>query len=454
MENYEQFKKQLESYDNFDIKALNDLYSKYGKEKTNLYFDLYYDSLNDNNLLDFIEKYNVYFNSKFNTIQKKYIDEMNNDIVRSLIINAAKYPILTKKEEQYYAFNLDKGKKELFIINNSNSLDEGYKMYPSLNIEIILLSIKKMEDYKYLKEIKQIPYIMEEDGIFKNEIKVITKYLDKFSDNVPTLEQLKDTFPFLSFDNKNGIDINLLASQIDLLKKYIIAKRELVIRNLRMSIYVAKKYQNKISMEDFIQIGYFGLVKAVNRFDINKEVRFSTYAFEWIRSLIGRYCIDKSYMIRKPSKLAIEIKKYEQFIYNYMARYGIEPSIGEIATNLNFSEDKIKKIQYYANDVISLEININDDEDYELIDFIKDENAEFEDNVIKNEIIKKAMIIIDANLTDKEKKVVYNRFGINSEAKSYTLEEVGSMLNLTRERIRQIEASALKKVKKYVKKIY
>ncbi len=273
-------------------------------------------------------------------------------------------------------------------------------------------------------------------------------------------EELKEIISNVKVDDpvkmylKDIGSVQLLTSEqeVELAKRILdgdeMAKKELSERNLKLVVSIAKKYVNRSSMHflDLIQEGNLGLLKAVDKFDFTKGFRFSTYATWWIRQAITRAIADQARTIRIPVHMVETIHKLSRVSKQLMQELGRDPSPSEIAERMGISEQRVNEIQKIAQDPVSLESPVGEEDESKIADFVEDDTILSPTDHTTQDVLKAQLLAVIETLTPREQKVIRLRYGLDDNHPR-TLEEVGKEFNVTRERIRQIEAKALRKLR-------
>ncbi len=274
--------------------------------------------------------------------------------------------------------------------------------------------------------------------------------LDKIDLSVPEGVSIED--PVRMYLKEIG-KVNLLTAdeEIELAKRMEQgdeeAKKRLAEANLRLVVSIAKRYVGRgMLFLDLIQEGNLGLIKAVEKFDYRKGYKFSTYATWWIRQAITRAIADQARTIRIPVHMVETINKLIRVSRQLLQELGREPSPEEIAKEMDMSVDRVREILKISQEPVSLETPIGEEEDSHLGDFIQDDNVPVPADAAAFTLLKEQLVEVLSTLTDREQKVLRLRFGLD-DGRARTLEEVGKEFNVTRERIRQIEAKALRKLR-------
>ncbi len=276
----------------------------------------------------------------------------------------------------------------------------------------------------------------------KSESADITKVPDSVTVNDPVRMYLKEIGKIPLLTSEEEIE---LAQAIEQNNEE--ARRRLAEANLRLVVSIAKKYVGRgMLFLDLIQEGNLGLIKAVEKFDYRKGYKFSTYATWWIRQAITRAIADQARTIRIPVHMVETINKLIRISRQLVQELGREPMPEEIAQEMNISEDRVREILKIAQEPVSLETPIGEEDDSHLGDFIEDHEAQAPADAAAFELLKEQLEDVLDTLSAREEKVLRLRFGLD-DGRSRTLEEVGQFFGVTRERIRQIEAKALRKLR-------
>ena len=309
--------------------------------------------------------------------------------------------------------------------------------------------IAKYEDIE-MKEVDEIKDYLKQNGIIITdsvaEIAVDDKefedIISQINVNDPVKMYLKEigNIPLLSAEEERELSRQLVEEHSEY------ARNKLIESNLRLVVSIAKRYQNKLPFLDLIQEGNTGLMKAVEKFDYTKGYKFSTYGTWWIRQSITRAISDHARLMRVPVHMVETILKHNKAARELLQELGRDPTVEEIAEKLGTTIDKVIEVQRISQDPISLESKMGHEEDTKIGDLIPDENALSPQDIAMQNMLKEQLMSVLETLTPREQKVIRLRYGLD-DAHPRTLEEVGREFSVTRERIRQIEAKALRKLR-------
>ena len=314
---------------------------------------------------------------------------------------------------------------------NPEKMDEVFDEFEKDGIDLLPDDFEEEPDIEDLKEVEELKLDEITDTSFEG-ISV--------DDPVRMYLRERGKIPLLTFDEELDLAKRILEGDEE-------AKQKLAESNLRLVVSIAKKYVGRgMLFLDLIQEGNMGLIKAVEKFDYTKGFKFSTYATWWIRQAITRAIADQARTIRIPVHMVETINKLIRTSRNLLQQMGREPTPEEIAKEMEIPVEKVVEIQKIAQDPVSLETPIGEEEDSHLGDFIQDEDSPAPHDAASYTLLKEQLEEVMNTLTPREAKVLKLRFGLE-DGKSRTLEEVGKEFNVTRERIRQIEAKALRKLR-------
>ena len=315
---------------------------------------------------------------------------------------------------------------------NPEEMDSVFDAFEEIGVDLLPDDFEEEPDLEDLKEVENLKLDEITDASFEG-----------ISVDDPVRMYLREIgrIPLLTYDEELELAKKILEGDED-------AKQKLAESNLRLVVSIAKKYVGRgMLFLDLIQEGNMGLIKAVEKFDYTKGFKFSTYATWWIRQAITRAIADQARTIRIPVHMVETINKLTRIQRQLIQELGREPTAEEIAEKMDgMTPEKVREIQKISLEPVSLETPIGEEDDSHLGDFIEDEGAMSPDDYAANELLKDELNDVLLELTDREEKVLRLRFGLD-DGRTRTLEEVGREFNVTRERIRQIEAKALRKLR-------
>ena len=331
---------------------------------------------------------------------------------------------------------------EALMINDEDAVIEEEEELDVENIDLSVPEGVSIEDpvRMYLKEIGKVPLLTADEEI------VLAKQMEAGAEAHARLEEIEEELK--TADDAKKEELKKEKRQLKMTEMAgEDAKNRLAEANLRLVVSIAKRYVGRgMLFLDLIQEGNLGLIKAVEKFDYRKGYKFSTYATWWIRQAITRAIADQARTIRIPVHMVETINKLIRVSRQLLQELGREPFPEEIAEEMNMSVDRVREILKISQEPVSLETPIGEEEDSHLGDFIQDDNVPVPADAAAFTLLREQLKDVLSTLTDREQKVLRLRFGLD-DGRARTLEEVGKEFNVTRERIRQIEAKALRKLR-------
>ena len=331
---------------------------------------------------------------------------------------------------------------EALMINDEDAVIEEEEELDVENIDLTVPEGVSIEDpvRMYLKEIGKVPLLTADEEI------VLAKQMEAGAEAHARLEEIEEELE--TADDAKKEELKKEKRQLKMTEMAgEDAKNRLAEANLRLVVSIAKRYVGRgMLFLDLIQEGNLGLIKAVEKFDYRKGYKFSTYATWWIRQAITRAIADQARTIRIPVHMVETINKLIRVSRQLLQELGREPFPEEIAEEMNMSVDRVREILKISQEPVSLETPIGEEEDSHLGDFIQDDNVPVPADAAAFTLLREQLKDVLSTLTDREQKVLRLRFGLD-DGRARTLEEVGKEFNVTRERIRQIEAKALRKLR-------
>ena len=359
-------------------------------------------------------------------------DEKKYEYINELIEKAKTKGTITFREVADFLESVEMDKDQI---------DDIYDTLIAMGIEVI--SEVDPDDFEIIAIEQEVPDTEEEIVVDEaGEIDLEATLPKGIAVDDPVRMYLKEIgkVPLLSAEDEINLAKKMEQGDIN-------AKKRLCESNLRLVVSIAKRYVGRgMLFLDLIQEGNLGLIKAVDKFDWRKGYKFSTYATWWIRQAITRSIADQARTIRIPVHMVETINKLIRVSRQLLQEYGREPLPEEIAMEMDISEDKVREILKIAQEPVSLETPIGEEEDSHLGDFIPDEDVPAPSEAAAFSMLKEQLIEVLDTLTEREQKVLRLRFGLE-DGRARTLEEVGKRFDVTRERIRQIEAKALRKLR-------
>ena len=446
----------LSNCPNFTEKEFNEACELYGKKNVLLYINKLYRTTD--NVDEFLNKYHTFLeeheskDDDIESIEKSISQEIETSSFLKYYINIIKYKkVLTPEEEQNLFKRLN------FLRENTKFLNIIDLLELHIDFASIFISIKDEKQIKSLIKLYQAKYISDDQNDYEyiindeNKRQMIKQYLKLYEEysRPLTKEEIISHFPKIDFKYQKTISKSKYDEEIDNLIEILYIIRRLEYSNLKLVFSKAKLRKDQMPIEDIIQEGNIGLRKAILKFDSTKGCKFSTYATWWIKQATNRAIASQKDGVRKPFHIEELLRTYRIRYVAEMMKLGRTPTTEEMAEVLDISKEKCRETEKLVPEALSLDMTYGEEEDCTLLDMYPSEmfgQYESLEKIINRKALKASIEEVLETLTPKEAEVIRKRFGLG-ETKALTLEEIGKQYDVTRERIRQIEAKAIRKMR-------
>ena len=448
----------LSKCQNFTEKEFNEACNQYGKKNVEVYINKLYRNTPKEEADDFLNKYHVFLEEHeiqeedVASLEKELFQELSTSSFLKYYLNLIKCKkVLTPEEEQklFERLNYLKGNtKFLKIIDFLELKIEFASIFTSIEDERQIKSLTKLYKAKYVAADHD-----DYEHLVNNEKdrQMISKYLKLYEkyQRPLTEEEITKPFPELDFKHSKKVKVSAYDNEIDKLIEILYTIKRIEYANLKLVVSIAKHKKEQLPIEDLIQEGNLGLRKAIMKFDSTMGYKLSTYATWWIKQAMNRAIASQKDGIRKPYHIEESLRVYRIRYGFEMQRLGRNPTTDEMAAALNISKEKCEDLEKLVQEPLSLDVTYGEEEDRTLLDMHPSEAfgyIESIDRTMNLKALQSSIKDVLETLTPKEADVIIKRFGLN-DGRCLTLEEVGAQYHVTRERIRQIEAKALRKMR-------
>ena len=448
---FKKIEKYLLECGEFTIQEYNEVCELYGYNSVANYFNRVCDNIDKDELDSFLEKFHVFFEEEVKIINKnakKYLADSRLPGTLQLYINdIMSTKLLSFSEEKEVFNNLNIYRSQLKIMNIIDSSEL------KIDYATLFMSVRDERQIKSLTDLYKANY--KDDSIYEKtlsseDVKIVKHYFELYKEKgeILSYQELIANFPNIDFDKYTILSNREFVIQIDTLIKFLNTVKKIEYSNVRLVISIAKRSNSReLEMNDLVQEGNIGLRKALLKFDNSKTYKFSTYATWWIMQAVGRAVMDKGSIIRKPVHVVEKYKKYKKTIDTLMANLGRNPTPEEISSASNIPLDDCLELEKIYVEPTSLDELYYNDSDSSFMEYIADNTKiSIEEEYEKKELADIIERVLEG-LNEREANILRFRFGLGNN-KKMTLEELGIMYGVTRERIRQIQNSAFKKIKK------